>query len=115
MTTTQTKVTSNGKPSKGKAQPVITEVTAPWYAEFNARITAANGELGTVPTADHYRAGQLIGGPDGKPKRQGVEALYLALVLRPEGCSPEAFITVKGRHGKAENALHYASSNLSRA
>lgn len=114
-TTTQTATTTAPVTAKAapKAKPV--EVTAAWYAAYNATITNAKGALGTVPTADTYAAALLVGGAPGKPKRHGVEALFLALTLRPEGCSNADFVTIKGGHGFAQNCLHYASANLSRA
>ena len=117
MASTQTP-TATAKPSTKPAATVTAEVPA-WYAKYNAVITAANGALGNPITADEAKAGCLIGGSEHKPKRAGVEALHLALVLRPEGVSANDFVTIKTRAGeragKADNCLHYASTNLTRA
>ena len=92
----------NTKTLIAPAKPVTTE-TVTWHAQFDARITA-NG-LGSKPTADMYRAALTLG-PIGKGKRPGVEALFVAMTLRPEGATIDQF-TRAGECRTANNWLTY--------
>lgn len=74
-----------------------------WYDVFNARITKQN--LGSLPTADMYRAAITLG-PQGKGKRPGVEALWVAMTLRPEGSTINQYETA-GQCRTANNWLQY--------
>ncbi len=94
----------NGKVTK---QAEIT-----WYAGFNQRIEA-NADLGTVPSNAAYKVALLLGAP-GRPKRPGVEALFVAMTLRPNGTTIGQFMNA-GQCRTANNWLAFISDNLPRS
>ncbi len=94
-TATATAPRSNGKPAN---EPT-------WHDQHDARIAKANGTLGTVPTADMYRASLTLG-PVAKGKRPGVEALWVAMTLRLEGATIAQY-TAAGECRTANNWLQY--------
>lgn len=94
---TTNKTNGNGSKATSKANEPN------WYDVFNARITKQN--LGSLPTADMYRAAITLG-PQGKGKRPGVEALWVAMTLRPEGSTINQYETA-GQCRTANNWLQY--------
>lgn len=97
--------TAQAKPTNGvKGDPT-------WHDAYDARIMK-NPDLGTVPTADMYRAALTLG-PVGKGKRAGVEALWVAMTLRAEGATIAQY-TAAGECRTANNWLQYLNDEGTR-
>ena len=100
-TTTQV---NTAKPVKSaKAEKPVTQKAEiqgglAWFAPYLAQWQAA---WGSKPTEAMCRASLALGAP-GKGKRPGVEALHIAMCLRPEGCTVRQFMGA-GSSGPANN------------
>src|SRR5215471_2739483 len=88
-------IKQQAKALKGATAVKAPAETAAWYGRFNEAITKAKGDFGAPLTADEALAGCLIGGAAGKPKRPGVEALWLGLTLRAAGGNKHKFNALK--------------------
>lgn len=105
MTKAKLNATTAAKPTNGvKGDPT-------WHDAYDARIMK-NPDLGTVPTADMYRAALTLG-PVGKGKRPGVEALWVAMTLRAEGATIAQY-TAAGECRTANNWLQYLNDEGAR-
>ncbi len=91
-------------------KPVKAEPT--WHDAFDARMVK-NPDLGAVPSNAAYKVALLLGAP-GRPKRPGVEALFVAMTLRPAGTTIGQFMNA-GQCRTANNWLAYLSDNLPRS
>lgn len=53
-------------------------------------------QWGSKPTAEMLQVVHIMPGPRNKPKQPGVEALHLAMCLRPDGCTVPQFQAAGG-------------------
>lgn len=90
---------NNGKsPKAPKAEPVLAGDVA-FFSQYLSTWQVAS--MGPKPTREQFAAALALG-KAGKPKRPGVEALHIAMCLRPGGCTVRQF-QIAGSCGPANN------------
>lgn len=98
-TSTQVNTPAKVKAEKPVTQKAEIEGGLAWFQPYLSQWQVA--QWGSKPTEAMCRASLALGAP-GKGKRPGIEALHIAMCLRPEGCTVRQFMGA-GSGGPANN------------